>query len=529
MMQRGQQRYAIFCATCHGLAGDGDGITSQLAFEREEPKWVRPLSLHNPSGARAAGRPIVPDDYRRDPHDAELPRADSRRRPLGHHSLCACVAAEPQRHDEGCAGRTEKTLKSVEAKRCRERRNAKPNDDRTRLAASKIPIATVLAVAGIVVLIVARVLSEPSSKVDDSFTRFSASYLVSYMFFLSISLGALFFVALQHLVRAGWSVTVRRLAEILAANMLWWGVLFFPILVPRLVGDIDPVSLVAPGRRSPPNELLQHKSPYLNGPFFAVRAVFYFSGLGAAGLVLLATVHAARRLGRSETDPAHGEGRAGGDDSLRPDRHLRLVRLADVARPAWSSTIFGLYYFAGSVVGALAALILFALALQKGGMARQTITVEHYHELGKLLLGFIIFWGYMAFSQYMLIWYANIPEESVWYLARQTGPWTWITVGLLFGHLLIPFLGLLPREVKRRKMLLGAWAVWMLVAHWIDIYWLVMPTFAPDRLPFGMMDVCCIVASGVCFWPAWSGRPALANLMPLATPGLANRWPLRIS
>ena len=157
-------------------------------------------------------------------------------------------------------------------------------------------------------LIAARVLSEPSGKVDDSSTRFSASYLVSYLFFLSLSLGALFFVALQHLVRAGWSVTVRRLAEILAANTLWWGLLFLPILVPLLMGRTpyrwSCQSVVAA------NELLRHKSPYLNAPFFALRAVFYFPGLGAARVVLPAAIDAAGRIERSETDATHGASRA---------------------------------------------------------------------------------------------------------------------------------------------------------------------------------------------------------------------------
>ena len=172
--------------------------------------------------------------------------------------------------------------------------------------------------------------------------------------------------------------------------------------------------------------------------------------------------------------------------------------------PAWFSTIFGLYYFAGSVVGFLAVLILFAIAVQQGGMVQHSITIEHYHDLGKLLLGFVVFWGYMAFSQYMLIWYANIPEESVWYLVRQTGPWKWLAVGLLIGHLLIPFLCLLPREVKRRKILLGACAVWLLVVHWIDLYWLVLPTFAPDHLPFGMIIYAALSLSRAYLRPARS-------------------------
>jgi hypothetical protein len=158
--------------------------------------------------------------------------------------------------------------------------------------------------------------------------------------------------------------------------------------------------------------------------------------------------------------------------------------------------------------------------VQAGGMARHSITVEHYHDLGKLLLGFIVFWGYMAFSQYMLIWYANIPEESVWYLARQSGPWKWISLSLLFGHLLIPFLGLLSREVKRRKMLLGFWAVWILAAHWFDLYWLVMPTFAPNTLPLGPIDFCCAAALGSLFLAGIVWTAGTHALVPLKDPRL---------
>ena len=354
---------------------------------------------------------------------------------------------------------------------------------------------------------------------NDEFRGFSASYLVNYMFFLSISLGALFFVVLQHLVRAGWSVTVRRLAEILAANVMYFAILFLPIVVPLLLGFSGPYYKWLDPQTAGDSEL-QAKSLYLNLPFFAARAVLYLLVWGLLAWFFL----------RQSTRQ---------DESGDPGLTRRMEKAAPVAmilfgltvtfasfdwlmslEPAWSSTIFGLYYFAGSVVGALAALILFAIALQKGGAATRLITVEHYHELGKLLLGFIVFWGYMAFSQYMLIWYANIPEESVWYLARQTGPWKWITLGLLFGHLLIPFLLLLPREVKRRKILLGVLAVWMLVVHWIDLYWLVIPTFAPEHLPFGVTDVCCIVALACLFLAGTIRTTRACNLIPLGDPRL---------
>ena len=188
--------------------------------------------------------------------------------------------------------------------------------------------------------------------------------------------------------------------------------------------------------------------------------------------------------------------------------------------PEWFSTIYGAYFFAGSVVAALSVMILFAAILQAGGVARRAITVEHYHDLGKLLIGFIVFWGYMAFSQYMLIWYANIPEETYWYLARQTGPWVWITLALLFGNLLIPFLGLLSREIKRRKILLGFWAVWMLAAHWLDLYWLVMPTFAPQHLPFSAIDLCCFVGLGCLFLAGVIRVAGRCELIPRRDPRL---------
>jgi hypothetical protein len=355
---------------------------------------------------------------------------------------------------------------------------------------------------------------------NDQFRAFSASYLVNFMFFLSISLGALFFVALQHVVRAGWSVTVRRLAEILAANLVFMPILFLPILVPMLIGFPGAYFQWLDPERIAGNEVLQEKLAYLNLPFFTIRATFYFLVWGLlAGSFL-------RQSTRQDTsgDPALTERM----ERASPAALILFALTVSFAsidwlmsiEPMWSSTIFALYYFAGAVVAALAALILLAIALQAGGLVQRSITVEHYHDLGKLLLGFIVFWGYMAFSQYMLIWYANIPEESVWYLARQTGPWTWITLGLLFGHLLIPFLGLLPREVKRRKMLLGGWAAWMLAAHWIDIYWLVMPTFAPDRLPFGLLDVCCMVALA-CLFAAGTLRIAHGrSLIPTQDPRL---------
>ena len=133
---------------------------------------------------------------------------------------------------------------------------------------------------------------------------------------------------------------------------------------------------------------------------------------------------------------------------------------------------------------------------QSTGRLTDWITTEHYHDMGKLLFSFVIFWGYIAFSQYMLIWYANIPEETMWYLTRQTGTWLPVSLILLFGGLLIPFFGLLPRWVKRNKMLLAFWAVWLLVVHYVDVFWLVMPSHTPEAAYFGPVDAGCLVGLG---------------------------------
>ncbi len=350
-------------------------------------------------------------------------------------------------------------------------------------------------------------------------TVLSASYLVSFCFFLSISLGALFFVALQHTVHAGWSVTTRRLAEILAANTVLMLVLFLPILLPVL-GGTSVLYEWTDAQAVAESELLQHKAPYLNGPFFGFRALLYFA----------VWITAARFfLNRSTQQDASGDPEITRRMEKAAPPILVLFGLTITFAafdwmmsidPEWFSTIYGLYYFSGAAVGCFAVLILVALGLQRAGRLTQAISVEHYHDLGKLLLGFVFFWGYMAFSQYMLIWYANIPEESVWYLARQSGQWGWFSLGLLFGHLLIPFVGLLSREVKRRTCLLGAWAAWILLFHWIDMYWLVVPTFSHNEVPLGLMDVCLAVGMGLLFVAGLLNTARGRALVPVKDPRL---------
>ncbi len=330
---------------------------------------------------------------------------------------------------------------------------------------------------------------------DDTLRYFFHSYLLNYCYFLSISLGALFFVALQHATRAGWSVTVRRLAEVLAANFFCLLVLFLPIVVPVLLGNSS-LYVWNDAEAVAHQELLQHKAVYLNPTFFGIRCVVYFLVWWYLGRFFLQ-----RSLAQDES----------GDPALT----VQMERLSPVAlllfaatitfasfdwlmslEPTWFSTIYGVYYFSGAAVAFFAVIILAAMLLQTTGRLTREITTEHYHDLGKLLFAFVVFWGYIAFSQYLLIWYANIPEETEWYQARQTGSWVSVSVALLFVHLLIPFFGLLSREVKRRRILLEFWAVWLLAAHWLDLYYLVMPSYDHAAAPLGLIDLGCFLGIG---------------------------------
>jgi hypothetical protein len=360
---------------------------------------------------------------------------------------------------------------------------------------------------------------------DDGWTYFSYSYLLNYCFFLSITLGALFSVALDHVTRSGWNVVLRRLAEIMAANMPCLVVLIVPLIAPLLWGyhGLFAWNDAAAVAHDP---AVEHKAAYLNSSFFVVRAVIYLAVWWRLGRFFLA-----RSLEQDRTGNAMLTLRM---ERMSPAALLLCAGTATFASfdwlmslsPHWFSTIFGVYFYSGAVVAFVAAMILATSALQAAGRLRSAITTEHYHDLGKLLFAFVVFWGYIAFSQYLLMWYANIPEETEWYLERQTGPWVWVSVALLFGNLLIPFCGLLSRYMKRRVGLLAFWAVWLLLMHWIDLYWLIMPNYTAratsptSSLPFGAIDVCLFLGLGGVYLAGLLDTAGRHALLPLADPRL---------
>ncbi|ASV75501.1 hypothetical protein THTE_2899 [Thermogutta terrifontis] len=313
-------------------------------------------------------------------------------------------------------------------------------------------------------------------------------YLVHYTFLVSITLGALFFVFLQHLTRAGWSVTVRRTAELMAGTTpMLVAVAFLPIAVTLFIDGLNLYPWAASDFFLHHAEL-RHKTIYLNIPFFLLRAAFCLAAWWWLGRFYMT---------RSLAQDTDGDPRwTLVMEKWSPAAALLFTVTVTLAAfdwvmslaPAWYSTIFPVYIFSGCVVGGLAGLILILLLAQAlGFLSHRVVTVEHYHDLGKLLFGFVIFWGYIAFSQYMLIWYGNIPEESQFYLPRQQGIWLYVSLGLVFGHLLIPLVGMMPRAIKRNPWTLGFFAVWLLVFHWLDLYWLIKPNWHPTVGPLSLI------------------------------------------
>ncbi|MEN8151281.1 MAG: quinol:cytochrome C oxidoreductase [Planctomycetota bacterium] len=312
--------------------------------------------------------------------------------------------------------------------------------------------------------------------------HFLRSYLVSFSTFLSIALGGLFFVLLQHLTGSSWSVVVRRLAEAIAANVVLLAVLFVP-----LVAGMN--SLYHWMHPAETDHLLLGKTPWLNSTFFLVRCAVYFGVWTLSARWLLSV-----SVKQDETgDPALTAKLAKGSPGLMVLYALTVTFAAfDILMsldPHWYSTIYGAYFFSAGMVGFFAFLAITLFVLQWRGKLAKEVTEEHWHDIGKQLFGWNVFWAYIAFSQYMLIWYANIPEETVWYETRQHGGWGTVSLVLLFGHFLVPFVLMLPRTMKRKRAAVMVFAVWLLLMHYVDMVYLVVPEAGSGTVPFGVTDV----------------------------------------
>jgi len=346
--------------------------------------------------------------------------------------------------------------------------------------------------------------------------QFFFSWLVSFLFFLTLALGALFFVLIQYATQGGWGVVLRRIGETAFAALPLMALMFVPVLF-GLHDLYEWTHTEAVAR----DALLQWKTPYLNVPFFLTRAVIFF---GAWSAIALFYFRASR----------------GQDATASPVTSARLRRLAGPAiivlavtqtfaaidwimslTPHWYSTIFGVYFFAGSFVGFIALLSVAAVAMRGAGLLEDVITDEHLHDVGKLLFGFTAFWAYIGFSQFFLVWYANLPEETVWFKARLEGSWRNVSVLLMVGHFAVPFFYLMGRAVKRRGATLAIGGAWLLAMHFVDLYWQVMPTLHPGGVRVSALDVAAFFTVGGAFLALAGWLMRRQALVPIGDPRLA--------
>jgi hypothetical protein len=330
--------------------------------------------------------------------------------------------------------------------------------------------------------------------------QFFHSYLLAYLFWVSLALGCLALIMLHHLVRGAWGALILRLLEAGASTLPLMGVAFVPLLfgLGHLYAWARPEMVAG-------DTLLQHKSPYLNVPFFVLRTAVYF-----AIWIVLSTclTRWSRQLDQATTSAA-------AQVLLRRLRRLSgpglvlyvltvtfaAVDWAMSLEPHWYSTIYGMVFLIGQLLVTLAAAIVLLAVFVPFDPFAAVVTPAHVHDLGNLLLAFVLLWAYVAFSQFLIIWSANLPEEVPWYLHRTRGGWEWIGVVVLVGHFALPFVLLLARGMKRRLQTLATIAGVVIVMRLLDLFWLVLPAFYPAGLRVHWLDLVASLGVGG-FWMA---------------------------
>ena len=400
--------------------------------------------------------------------------------------------------------------------------------------------------------------------------RFAFSYLFGYFVSLSLALGSMFFVLVLYMTKAAWGVTVRRVAELFMRPMGTLIVLVLPLvpMLPNLFpwmganhaqvqanaeADHGPgagsakESLTAESRGLPDREpaamrdlpvpdvkrmaaaeegvdtkIVAHKRFFLNQRFFLVRLCLY---LGIWSWL-------AHRYFQWSTEQDESKAIANTAAAQRFTPVAMILFALSLSFFAfdwllsldatWYSTIFGVYIFAQCALFQMATLILVTLTLRKSGLLGNAVTVEHFHDMGKLLFGWIAFWSYIAFVQFFLTWYANIPDEVAWFHKRWSGnggTWRAVSLSLVAMHFFVPFWFLMSRNVKRRLPLLAAGAACMVVMHVIEVYWVIMPNVGP--LAPNFVDFACLFGVFGIYLAAVLRGMVDYSLVPVGDPRLA--------
>jgi hypothetical protein len=347
--------------------------------------------------------------------------------------------------------------------------------------------------------------------------RFFHSYLIAFMFVLGLSLGSLGLLMLQHLTGGHWGIMTRRPLESATRVLPLVAVFFLPIAI------FGMKHLYKEWLDAPPTgegSLSNLQKSYLTTNGFLVRAVIYFA-------VWLLLVYIFNRWSKEQ-------------DANREDRALRR-RLKMLAGPGiilyvfvmtfaaidwvmslsphWASTIYGFLFVIGQLISSMSLMIVVLVFLSRSAPMEGVIQSRHLHDLGKLLLAFVMLWAYFGFSQLLIIWSGNLPEEISFYRTRLYGAWGVVAVLVLIFHFFVPFFSLLSRDLKRNARLLSKVALWLIFMRLVDLFWLTRPEFTSRAVP-GLMDFAAILALAGIWFAVFARNLKTQPLLPLGDPNL---------
>jgi hypothetical protein len=347
----------------------------------------------------------------------------------------------------------------------------------------------------------------------DAFYR---AWLIGWVWILGVALGALGIYLLHLLSRGAWGLVIRRVLEAAAGTLPALALLSIPVLVglKSLYPWADAAGVAG-------DELLRHRQPWMSAPFAVFRLVLYFAIWGGLSIAL----GGLSRKQDSAGDPAAVERRM--QTLAGPGLALHILAVSFFSfdflmsvNAHWYSTIYGLYILGGQAISGMALVILAELLLSSRLPMSGVLQKRHVHDHGKLLLAFMMLWGYFAISQFLIIWSGDLPEEVGFFTDRFTGGWGAVALVIVFLHFVLPFFLLLSRDLKRDVRKLAVVAALLLVMRWADLYWLAAPAFSPKRLTFHWLDLAAPVAMGGLFLFVFTKRLAAQPLLPAQDPNL---------
>ncbi len=342
--------------------------------------------------------------------------------------------------------------------------------------------------------------------------QFLRSYLIAFVFWLGMALGCLGILMLHYTVGGKWGLPLRRLCEAGARTIPLTAVFVIPILlsIPAIYPWAKP--------EAAQDLNLRAKSGYLNVTGVVVRAVLYFAVWSAYAIRLSAISRQ-----QDEREDATDKARAISAPGLVVFTFMSTFAFIDwimSLEPHWYSTIYGAMFLIGQVLGAFALTIGLVVWIARSGVYGGFITRQHLHDLGNLMFAFMVLWAYLAFSQFLIIWSGNLPDEIPWYLRRLHNGWGWVALVLVAFHFAAPFALLLLRRVKRHAEPLLRVCALMFVARVVAHYWTIAPSFDGNRVHIHWLDVATFVGAGGLWFAAFFAQLKSRPLLPLRDPQL---------